>query len=152
MESGFDIVIRIRRNPQRNLFQLGSGELTLTVAWWLHEQVPNHPAAHITSAVPLIGVAGAPYDAFTRATDSLDRFNRRQHARRVAMSQHSYMVRHGMNIPKSSARHFAKAGVGRARSRAAIRFGAKLGARMIPGLGWAMLAYDVYTVSNMILD
>ena len=126
--------------------------MTLTVAWWLHEQVPDNPLAHTISAVPLLGVAGAPYDAFIRSTDSLDRYNRGVHARRVAISQHSYMVRHGMSIPESSARHFAQAGVGRARGRAAMRMGAKLGARLVPGLGWAMLAYDVYTVANMIMD
>lgn len=126
--------------------------MTLTVAWWLHERVPEHPLAHGISAVPLVLVAGAPYDAFTRATATLTRFNRWDHAQRVAKSHHSYMVRRGMTISKSSAHHFAQAGVGRARSRMALRFGAKLGARLVPGLGWALLAYDVYTVTNMILD
>lgn len=126
--------------------------MTLTVAWWLHEHVPDHPVAHGVSAIPLIGVAGAPYDAFTRATSSLSRFNRGVALQRAATSQHSYMVRHGMTISKSSAHHFAQAGVGRARTRLALRFGAKVGARLIPGLGWALLAYDVYTVTNMILD
>jgi len=126
--------------------------MTLTVAWWLHEQVPDHPAAQVTSAVPLALVAGAPYDAFIRATDSLDRFNRADRLRRTAVAQHSYMVRHGMPVSKSSARHFAAAGVGRLRTKAALRFGAKLGARFVPGLGWALLAYDVYTVGKMITD
>jgi len=124
--------------------------MTVTFAWWLHEHAPDHPEGIF--AVPLIGVAGAPYDAFTRAGSSLRRFNRGVVLQRVATAQHSYMVRHGMKISKSSAAHFAQAGVGRIRSRAALRIGAKMGARLIPGLGWAMLAYDVYTVANMILD
>ena len=124
--------------------------MTLTVAWWLHQHAPEHPAGVL--AVPLIGVAGAPYDAFTRAGSSLRRFNRGVALQRAATSQHAYMVRHGMKISQSSAAHFAQAGVGRARTRLALRFGAKMGARLIPGLGWALLAYDVYTVTNMILD
>jgi len=126
--------------------------MTLTVAWWLHERVPDHPVSHTLSAIPLLHVAGAPYDVFTRSTSALGRFNRGVALQRAAISQHSYVVRHGMNISKSSAAHFAQAGVGRARSRLALRLGAKVGARLIPGLGWALLAYDVYTVTNMILD
>lgn len=126
--------------------------MTLTVAWWLHEQVPDHPVAQVTSAVPLLAVAGAPYDAFIRSTDSISRFNRADRLRRTAVAQHSYMVRHGMPISKSSASHFAHAGVGRVRTKAALRFGARVGARLVPGLGWAMLAYDIYTVGGMILD
>jgi len=126
--------------------------MTLTVAWWLHERVPDNPLAHAISGIPLLHVAGAPYDVFTRSTSAISRFNRGVHLHRVATSQHSYMVRHGMKISKSSAAHFAQAGVGRLRSRTALRVAGKLGARLIPGLGWAMLAYDVYTVTNMILD
>lgn len=124
--------------------------MTLTLAWWLHDQVPDHPVAQVTSAVPLLAVAGAPYDVFIRSTDSLDRFNRAARLQRTAMAQHSYMVRHGMSVSKSSAAHFAHAGVGRLRTKAALRFGARVGARLVPGLGWAMLAYDVYTVGKMV--
>ena len=92
-------------------------EMTLTVAWWLHDRVPDNPLAHAISAVPLLHVAGAPYDVFTRSTTAISRFNRGAHLHRVATSQHSYMVRHGMKISKSSAAHFAQAGVGRLRSR-----------------------------------
>ncbi len=126
--------------------------MTLTVAWWLHERVPDNLLAHSISAIPLLHVALAPYDVFTRATSSVGRFNRGVALQRAATSQYSYMVRHGMSISSSSASHFAQAGVGRARTRLALRLAGKAGARLIPGLGWALLAYDVYTVTNMILD
>jgi len=133
--------------------------MTLTVAWWLFGPNPEtdtpgkkHPVSRVITLPIAIGVAGMPYDAFNRGGSFLRRFNRGVALQRVATSQHAYMVRHGMKISRSSAAHFAHAGVGRARTRLALRFGAKMGARLIPGLGWALLAYDVYTVTNMILD
>lgn len=143
--------------------------MTLSVAWWLYEKQRKAEKYSVTrrgekaspslvalsnyaAALGLAHLAGSPYHTIGRVTERLGAFNRGVRAQQVARSQHSYMVRHGMNISKSSASHFAQAGVGRARSRMALRIGAKMGARLIPGLGWALLVYDVYTVTNMILD
>ncbi len=127
--------------------------MTLTVAWWLHERVPDHPVADVISGVPLLHVALAPYDAFTRGATAASRYNRYFHNYIVATNQHKYIVQHGMKVSRSSARHFAAAGVGRSlKAVGHYRLLGKLGARLIPGLGWALLAYDVYTVTNMILD
>ncbi len=126
--------------------------MTITLAWWIHEQIPDHPVAHTISGLPLVAIAGSPYDVFIKGSGSARRARRAHHAHAVAKFQHRYMARRGMLISKSSAAHFAQAGVGRLSPKLAARIGARVGARLIPGLGWAMLAYDVYTVAGMISD
>ncbi len=114
-------------------------------------------------------LAAMPYNSIIRASNYLDSFNRGAHAQQVARSHFNYMTRRGMPISKASMRHFASQGVGHRGFRYAffgdpmglnqvltkgryLRFAGKAGARLIPGLGWALLAYDVYTVAKMISD
>lgn len=143
--------------------------MTLSVAWWLYEKQrdaekhsvirrgePASPAleaiSNYAAAVSLAHLAGSPYHTVGSVTERLAAFNRGTAAQATAKAQHRYMVKSGMSISKSSAAHFAAAGVGRSSSRLAIRVGARVGARLVPGLGWALLAYDVYTLSKMIAD
>jgi len=141
--------------------------MTLSVAWWLYDQAPDNPLAKYGGGIAAAHLAGMPYHGLIKTTNWLGAFNRSAHAQQVARSQYAYMTRHGMNISKSSHAHFARQGVARqaffttANMRTArgvltkgryLRFAGKMGARFVPGLGWALLAYDVYTVANMILD
>ncbi len=113
-----------------------------------------------------VRVAGAPYDYFIRGAQRLRDIDYWSDMARGNRAAHQYMVKHGMPISKASAKAFAatsgtfvpgtaryagSAGVRIMRGRGA-RLAVKLGARFVPGLGWALLAYDVYTVSKMILD
>ena len=142
--------------------------MTLTVAWWLYDQAPDNLPAKSAAAVAGIHVAGLPYHNIIKATNWLDAFNYGAHNQMVARQQFRTMVARGMPISKSSMRHFASYGVGHRGLAYALRdpmglnrvltkgrwlrLAGKVGARAVPGLGWALLAYDVYTVTNMILD
>jgi len=135
--------------------------MTLTAAWWLYEK------ADTASEKLLYGlggalVAGSPYHTIGRVATHLDDVNYWTHASRVNRSHHAYMVRRGMQISAGGARSMAYTSgtfvpmarhgsflVRILRGRGA-RIAAKLAGRMVPGLGWALLAYDVYTVSQAI--
>ncbi len=140
--------------------------MTLTVAWWLYDQVPDQPVSKAMAFPLAVATAGLPYDAFWRSGQVLRDISWWSEMAAGNRAAHRHMVKHGMPISKSSAAHFARtsgsfvpgtarytghAGARILRSRG-LRVAAKVGARFVPGLGWALLAYDVYTVTNMILD
>jgi len=153
--------------------------MTLTFAYWLYDKMQDQRKTHTKTGsfghvvgsvayTPIaVGISLMPYHTIGKTMNWLDAFNRSAHAQQVARSQYNYMVKHGMKISKSSHAHFAQQGVARQRffttfnMRTArgvltkgkyLRFAGKMGARLVPGLGMALLAYDVYTVTNMILD
>ncbi len=140
--------------------------MTLTVAWWLYDQIPDHPVPKALALPAAVAVSGLPYDAFIKGSQALRDINWWSDMAAADRWTHRQMVKRGMPISKSSAAHFARtsgtfvpgtarytghAGARILRSRG-LRIAAKLGGRLVPGLGWALLAYDVYTVTNMILD
>ncbi len=141
--------------------------MTLVGAYWFYNQVdPEHPLSKLYTGMASLHIAGAPYDYFIRGSQRLRDINWWTHSARVSEGHHRYMARRGMPISSSSARHFAttigdfvpgtarypgQAGARILRGRGS-RIAAKIAGRMVPGLGWAMLAYDAYTVSKMILD
>lgn len=140
--------------------------MTLTVAWWLYDQVPDKPISKAMVFPLVVATAGLPYDAFIRTSQVLRDISWWSDMAAGNRASHQYMVKHGMPISRSSAAQFAKtsgsfvpgtarfaghSGARILRSRG-LRVAAKVGARFVPGLGWALLAYDLYTVTNMILD
>jgi len=140
--------------------------MTLTVAWWLYDQVPDHPVSKAAVFPLAVATAGLPYDVFIRGGQVLRDISWWSDMAAASRFEHQYMVKHNLPISKKSAAHFARtsgtfvpgtarytghAGARILRSRG-LRVAAKVGARFVPGLGWALLAYDVYTVTNMILD
>lgn len=141
--------------------------MTLTGAYWLWEKSdPDTPLEAYLTGVASLHVAGAPYDYFLRGSQRLRDINWWSDIAHANRQAHSYMARRGMPISKSSARHFAQttgsfvpgtarypgsAGARILRGRTA-RIAAKVAGRMVPGLGWALLAYDIYTVGRMITD
>ena len=140
--------------------------MTLTTAWWLYDQVPDHPVPKALAAPFSLAAAGLPYQSVIKTSQVLRDITWWSDIAAASRFEHRYMVKHGMPISKASHAHFARtagtfvpgtarytghAGARILRSRG-LRLAAKVGARFVPGLGWAMLAYDVYTVTNMILD
>ncbi len=140
--------------------------MTLTVAWWLYDQVPDHPVTKAMVFPVAAAAAGLPYQSVIKVSQTLHDMTWWSDIAAASRFEESYMRKHGMPISKKSAAHFARthgsfvpgtarytghAGARILRSRG-LRVAAKVGARFVPGLGWALLAYDVYTVTNMILD
>jgi len=137
--------------------------MTLMAAWWLQEQADTR-FEKLAYGVGGALVAGSPYHAIGRVATHLDDLNYWAHAARVNRSHHAYMARRGMQISSAGAAEIAftqgrfipmaRPGsfpVRILRGRG-VRIAAKLGGRLVPGLGWALLAYDVYTVAKMISD
>ncbi len=137
--------------------------MTLTAAWWMYDQAETS-AQKAVYGLAGVAVAGSPYHSMGVLARHLDDVNYWTHAARVNASHHSYMVRRGMSISPTAAKNFAftsgrfvpmaRAGffpVPLARGRGA-RIAAKLAGRLVPGLGWGLLAYDLYTVAGMVRD
>lgn len=137
--------------------------MTLTASWWLYDQA-NNPFQKVVYGAGGIAVAGSPYHTIAKVANRLDDVNYWAQVARVNRSHHAYMARHGMQISASSARHFAFTSgpfipaarpgtypVRILRGRGA-RIAARIAGRAVPGLGWALLAYDIYTVGKMIAD
>ncbi len=143
--------------------------MTVTAAYWFYGQVdPQHPVTKTWTGIAALHLAGMPYHSLGKAMNWLDAFNYGAHNQMVARQHFNVMVDRGMKIPKSSLRHFAQSGVGHRGLAYAIRdpyrlnqvltkgkylrFAGKAAGRLVPGLGWALLAYDLYTVGRMITD
>ncbi len=141
--------------------------MTIVVADRFYDYVdPQNPLSKFYTGAAALHLAGMPYHSILKAANWVDEFNRGAHAQMVARTHFDYMTRRGMPISKASLRHFASQGVGHRGLRYAIydpmklnqvltkgkylRFAGKMAGRMVPGLGWALLAYDVYTVSKAV--
>lgn len=141
--------------------------MTLTGAYWFWNQVdPETPWGAYVTGVASLHIAGAPYDTFIRGSQTLRDINWWSDMAAFDRWSHQEMVKHGRKISPSSAKHFAQtagdfvpgtarypgqAGARILRGRTA-RIAAKVAGRMVPGLGWALFAYDLYTVGRMITD
>ena len=133
--------------------------MTLIAADYIYGRAET-PLEKAAAAPAAAIVAGSPYGAISRAALHLDDVNFWSHAARVNQSHHAYMVRRGMPISSAAARNFAFTSgqfVPMARSgrfpvrilrKRGLVFAAKLAGRAVPGLGWALLAYDLYTIGN----
>ena len=141
--------------------------MTLTGAYWLWDQVdPDSYWEGYATGVVGLHVAGAPYDTFLRGSQKLRDINWWSDMAYANRQAHRTMVSRGMSISSRSAAQFAQTsgsfvpgtaryagspGARILRGRGA-RIAAKVAGRMVPGLGWALLAYDIYTVGRMITD
>lgn len=109
-------------------------------------------------------IAGAPYDRFSKASQTLRDINWWSDMAAFDRWSHQEMVKSGRAISPSSAKHFARtsgtfvpgtaryaghSGARILRSRGA-RVAAKVAGRLVPGLGWALLAYDLYSAGKYI--
>ncbi len=52
------------------------------------------------------------------------------------------LARYGTPFSKGTQKAWQKAG-----AKAGVKLGARVGGRLIPGVGWALLAYDVYDIA-----
>ncbi len=52
------------------------------------------------------------------------------------------LARYGTPFSKGTQKAWQKAG-----AKAGVKLGARIGGRLIPGVGWALLAYDVYDIA-----
>ena len=137
--------------------------MTVYAGYWLYGQAESDLEKAV--AVPAsIAVSGSPYHTIGKIATHLDDINYWTHAARVNRSHHAYMVRRGMPISGAGARSLAYTRgsfVPMARSGSfpirilrgrGARVAARMAGRMVPGLGWALLAYDVYTVAQAVMD
>ncbi len=90
----------------------------------------------MTGVVPAVGIAVSPYGQLQRQTIRLESYiaNRgyQGHQFRFSMSKGKFVF----------GRPLAK--------RAALKLGARIGARFVPGLGWALLVVDAWAVGKWI--
>ncbi len=137
--------------------------MTVYAGYWLYNQAETD-LEKVVAVPAAIAVSGSPYHTIGKVATHLDDINYWTHASRVNQSHHAYMVRRGMAISGTSARSLAytqgtfvpmaRPGsfpVRILRGRGA-RIAAKVAGRMVPGLGWALLAYDLYTVGQAVMD
>lgn len=83
-----------------------------------------------TAGVPALAIAAMPYQTISVASSKLDEYVYRT-STTGKMSSFSF-----------TKRRFVYS------NRWLLRSAAKIGARAVPGLGWALLAYDLYTVAD----
>ncbi len=137
--------------------------MTVYAGYWLYNQAETD-LEKVVAVPAAIAVSGSPYHTIGKVATHLDDINYWTHASRVNQSHHAYMARRGMQISASGARSMAYTSgtfvpmarhgsfpVRILRGRGA-RIAAKVAGRMVPGLGWALLAYDLYTVGQAVLD
>ena len=137
--------------------------MTVYAGYWLYNQAESD-LEKVVAFPAAIAVSGSPYHTIGKVATHLDDINYWTHAARVNQSHHAYMARRGMQISASGARSLAYTSgtsvpmarpgsfpVRILRGRGA-RIAAKVAGRMVPGLGWALLAYDLYTVGQAVLD
>ncbi len=137
--------------------------MTVYAGYWLYNQAESD-LEKVVAFPAAIAVSGSPYHTIGKVATHLDDINYWTHAARVNQSHHAYMARRGMQISASGARSLAYTSgkfvpmarpgsfpVRILRGRGA-RIAARVAGRMVPGLGWALLAYDLYTVGQAVLD
>ena len=137
--------------------------MTVYAGYWLYNQAETD-LEKVVAFPAAVAVSGSPYHTIGKVATHLDDINYWTHAARVNQSHHAYMARRGMQISASGARSLAYTSgtsvpmarpgsfpVRILRGRGA-RIAAKVAGRMVPGLGWALLAYDLYTVGQAVLD
>ena len=83
-----------------------------------------------TAALPAVHIAGTPYGAISKVASRLDEY-----------------VYNTSTTGKMSSFSFTKKRFVYS-NRWLLRSGAKVGSRLVPGLGWGLLAYDLYTVGR----
>lgn len=103
-------------------------------------QVGGPVFAMMTGIAPAIGIAVSPYGQLQRRTIALESYVARE-----AWSKGSPFVR---STPKGLI--FGKRFTHSAGKRLILKGGAKLGARAIPYLGWALLVVDAWMVGKWI--
>ena len=94
--------------------------------------------ATMTGVVPAAFIAASPYGQLQRITMGIEDYSSRR-------AYDKSTLHFSTKFPFARRKFVHSAG-----KRAALKFGARVGARFVPGLGWALFAVDMWHVGKWI--